>query len=91
MNQRLSGILLHPTSPSNPYPIGDLGPAATAFADFMVKSEQRWWQNFPGIMKGNWRWRLKDGALTHELAQRLRSITITYGRLRSGEPPVSGR
>jgi 4-alpha-glucanotransferase len=42
--------------------------------------------NFPGIAKGNWQWRLKDGALTQELAQRLRSITITYGRLGSGEP-----
>ncbi len=36
MNQRAAGILLHPTSLSNSYPIGDLGPAATAFADFMV-------------------------------------------------------
>lgn len=42
--------------------------------------------NFPGIAKGNWQWRLKDGALTQELAQRLRSVTITYGRLMSGEP-----
>jgi 4-alpha-glucanotransferase len=41
--------------------------------------------NSPGIAKGNWRWRLKDGALTQELAQRLRSITGTCGRLRSGE------
>ena len=47
MNQRASGILLHPTSLSNPYPIGDLGPAATAFADFMVKSGQLWWQMLP--------------------------------------------
>lgn len=47
MNQRVSGILLHPTSLSNPYPIGDLGPAATAFADFMVKSGQRCWQILP--------------------------------------------
>ena len=47
MNQRASGILLHPTSLSNPYPIGDLGPAATAFADFMVRSGQRWWQMLP--------------------------------------------
>jgi hypothetical protein len=36
---------------------------------------------FPGIAKGNWQWRLKDGALTEELAQRLRSITMKYGRL----------
>jgi len=42
--------------------------------------------NFPGIAEGNWGWRLKDGALTQKLAQKLRSITITYGRLWSGEP-----
>src|SRR5450759_2893285 len=47
MNQRASGILLHPSSLSNRYPIGDLGPAATAFADFMVTSGQRWWQMLP--------------------------------------------
>jgi 4-alpha-glucanotransferase len=47
MNQRASGILLHPTSLSNRYPIGDLGPAATAFADYMVKCGQRWWQMLP--------------------------------------------
>ena len=47
MNQRGSGILLHPTSLFNRYPIGDLGPAATAFADFMVESGQHWWQMLP--------------------------------------------
>jgi 4-alpha-glucanotransferase len=41
--------------------------------------------NYPGIATGNWHWRLKDGALTHDLAQRLRSITMTYGRLGSGD------
>ena len=47
MNQRASGILLHPTSLFNPYAIGDLGPAATAFVDFMVQSGQHWWQMLP--------------------------------------------
>ena len=47
MNPRTSGILLHLTSLSNPYPIGDLGPAAAAFVDFMVRSGQRWWQMLP--------------------------------------------
>ncbi len=47
MNQRASGILLHPSSLSNAYPIGDLGPAANAFVDFMVQSGQRWWQMLP--------------------------------------------
>jgi 4-alpha-glucanotransferase len=37
MNQRASGILLHPASLSNRYPIGDLGPATTAFADFNAR------------------------------------------------------
>ena len=47
MNQRTSGILLHLTSLSNPYSIGDLGPGAIAFVDFMVESGQRWWQMLP--------------------------------------------
>jgi 4-alpha-glucanotransferase len=41
--------------------------------------------NFPGIAKGNWGWRLKDGALTQKLAQRLRSLTIECGRLKTGK------
>jgi 4-alpha-glucanotransferase len=46
--------------------------------------------NFPGMAKGNWGWRLKDGALTEKLAQRLRSLTMEYGRLKSGETsPIS--
>jgi len=47
MNQRASGILLHPTSLSNAYPIGDLGPTANRFADFMLASGQRRWQMLP--------------------------------------------
>jgi 4-alpha-glucanotransferase len=47
MNHRASGILLHLTSLASPYPIGDLGPAATAFVDFMVAGGQRWWQMLP--------------------------------------------
>jgi 4-alpha-glucanotransferase len=47
MNQRSSGILLHPSSLFNAYPIGDLGPAATAFVDFLFTSGQRRWQMLP--------------------------------------------
>jgi len=47
--------------------------------------------NVPGTGSGNWLWRLKNGALTQELAQRMRCLTITSGRLRSGERgPASG-
>jgi 4-alpha-glucanotransferase len=45
--------------------------------------------NLPGIAKGNWQWRLKEGALTDDLAQRLRSITTTSGRVGSEEPHSS--
>lgn len=44
---RSSGILLHPTSLPGPFGIGDLGPAAYAFADFLVSSGQGLWQMLP--------------------------------------------
>ena len=47
MNQRSSGILLHPSSLFNAYSIGDLGPSANAFVDFLFNSGQRRWQMLP--------------------------------------------
>src|SRR6266536_1671382 len=44
---RSSGILLHPTSLPGPFGIGDLGPEAFAFADFLVGSGQSLWQVLP--------------------------------------------
>ena len=41
--------------------------------------------NLPGIAKGNWRWRIQTGVLTEMLAQRLRSLTMEYGRLMDGD------
>ncbi|GMQ56055.1 4-alpha-glucanotransferase [Vallitalea sediminicola] len=46
-NQRLSGILLHPTSFPSKYGIGDLGKGAYEFIDFLVKSKQKLWQVLP--------------------------------------------
>lgn len=45
--KRASGILLHPTSLPGPYGIGELGPEAHAFADFLHESGQRIWQVLP--------------------------------------------
>ncbi|MGB6338990.1 MAG: 4-alpha-glucanotransferase, partial [Candidatus Aminicenantaceae bacterium] len=45
--QRGSGVLLHITSLPSPYGIGDLGPGAYAFADFLAASKQRYWQVLP--------------------------------------------
>jgi 4-alpha-glucanotransferase len=44
---RCSGILLHPTSLPGRYGIGDLGPAAYAFADFLHETGQGIWQVLP--------------------------------------------
>ena len=37
--------------------------------------------NRPGTDRGNWRFRLPPGALTADLAARLRELTATYGRI----------
>jgi len=47
MSVRSSGILLHPTSLPSAYGIGDLGPSAYHFADFLVMTGQRLWQVLP--------------------------------------------
>jgi 4-alpha-glucanotransferase len=44
---RASGVLLHPTSLPSPYGIGDLGPAAFAFANAIADAKQRLWQVLP--------------------------------------------
>jgi 4-alpha-glucanotransferase len=44
---RISGILLHPTSLPGGFGIGDLGPAAQAFVQRLAEAEQRIWQVLP--------------------------------------------
>ncbi|MGE3539194.1 MAG: 4-alpha-glucanotransferase [Candidatus Tectimicrobiota bacterium] len=46
-SQRSSGLLLHPTSLPGRYGIGDLGPAARQFVDFLAASGQQYWQVLP--------------------------------------------
>jgi len=47
LERRGSGILLHITSLSSPYGIGDLGPGAYRFADFLASTNQSFWQILP--------------------------------------------
>jgi 4-alpha-glucanotransferase len=47
LNQRSSGILLHPTSLPGKFGIGTLGKEAFHFIDFLAKSGQRLWQTLP--------------------------------------------
>ncbi len=46
-HKRASGILLHPTSLPGRFGIGDIGPAAWAFVDFLTETGQHWWQMLP--------------------------------------------
>ncbi len=45
--ERASGILLHPTSLSGPYGIGDLGPAAYHWVDWLSGTGCKLWQVLP--------------------------------------------
>ena len=47
LKQRGSGILLHFTSLPSPFGIGDFGPWAYRFADFLAQTKQSYWQCLP--------------------------------------------
>jgi 4-alpha-glucanotransferase len=49
---RASGILLHPTSFPSSFGIGDLGPGAYRFIDFLADSGQKFWQVLPLVPTG---------------------------------------
>ena len=44
---RSSGVLMHPTSLPGPFGIGELGPEAFAFVDFLKSAGQKLWQVLP--------------------------------------------
>ena len=50
---RISGILLHPTSLPGPYGIGEIGDHAMAFIDALAESGQKLWQILPINATGN--------------------------------------
>ena len=45
--ERSSGVLLHPTSLPGPFGIGDFGPEARRFVDFLAAAGQTFWQIMP--------------------------------------------
>ncbi|MCK4882682.1 MAG: 4-alpha-glucanotransferase [Candidatus Omnitrophica bacterium] len=47
MSDRKSGILLHISSLPSEFGIGDLGPGAYRFVDFLHKAKQQYWQILP--------------------------------------------
>ncbi len=47
MRRRGSGILLHLTSLPSPFGVGDMGPGAFRFVDFLAETKQSLWQILP--------------------------------------------
>ena len=47
IKERASGVLLHVTSLPSSYGIGDLGPQAYKFVDFLAAGAQKYWQVLP--------------------------------------------
>jgi len=47
LTHRASGILLHPTSLPTPFGIGDFGPMADRFIDWLAQAGQQFWQVLP--------------------------------------------
>jgi len=47
ITKRASGLLLHITSLPSKYGIGDLGPGAYRFAEFLARAKQKFWQMLP--------------------------------------------
>jgi 4-alpha-glucanotransferase len=47
LDRRRGGVLLHPTSLPSQYGIGDLGPAAFQFLDYLARAKQSLWQVLP--------------------------------------------
>jgi 4-alpha-glucanotransferase len=45
--RRSAGVLLHPTSLPGPYPIGDIGPAADRWIEWLTAAGVSWWQVLP--------------------------------------------
>ena len=45
--ERTAGVLLHVSSLPGPCPVGDFGPAAHRFADWLAGAGLRWWQVLP--------------------------------------------
>jgi 4-alpha-glucanotransferase len=54
LQRRASGVLLHPTSLPGPHAIGDLGPEAFRFVDFLAAAGQKWWQMLPVCPPDPW-------------------------------------
>ena len=47
LGKRECGVLLHPTCLPSPYGIGDLGPQAAAYLEWLRDADVRWWQILP--------------------------------------------
>lgn len=70
-----------------------LSPADTAVIPMqdILGLNNRGRMNNPGVPLGNWGWRMKPGALTETLAQRLHTLARTFDRVRIVPPAAKRR
>ena len=66
----------------------------SSVADLFVCQMQDWLElgaeariNVPGNPTGNWTWRMEPNLLTEELSERIRDMSVRYGRAPRREPP----
>jgi 4-alpha-glucanotransferase len=53
LQRRAAGVLMHVSSLPGPYFLGDLGPAAHQFIDFLASAGQSYWQMLPVVPIGD--------------------------------------
>lgn len=93
LSTRASGVLMHVSSLPGPAGCGDLGPAAHAFADFLVAARQRWWQMLPvgPAGAGDSPYSSRSAFAGHPLFVSVRAL-VADGLLRADElPPEPSR
>jgi 4-alpha-glucanotransferase len=70
---------------------GSVAAMAVAPMQDLLDLDSRARMNHPGGDRGNWTWRMADGALTGPLQARLRDLNDVYGRTRGAHRPTAHR
>ena len=60
--KRSSGVLLHPTSLPGPFGIGDFGPEARRFVDYLAAAGQSFWNRQTRRRKIGANWDVCEGS-----------------------------
>ena len=91
LEQRSAGVLLHVTSLPGPHGIGDLGPDAFRFVDWLVSAGQRVWQVLPNTPIGpGWSPYQSASAFAGSPLMVALEPMVEVGWLDAPQPPAEG-